>query len=167
MFKIVIKYFIWDTPARALRKFTKGHCGYNACERCSIYGVYSGNFHPVIHLESNCESKSDASFRNQDDEECHVGLPSLLNLERIQNVFGKSGDNEKLLSYWAIDTRYKYKFRSNSIENQGQLHPCLIGKPSNFLFFFALLWAYNIERYFVTANVPKFLTFARCVSNIM
>ena len=121
MFKIVIKCFICDTPARALLKCTKGHCGYNACERCSIHGVYSEDFHRVIYPESNSELRSDASFRNQDDEEHHVGLSSLLNLEpHIDLVkcfvldfmhLGSLGIMKKLLSYWIIDTRYKLRLQ--------------------------------------------------------
>ena len=39
-FKVSVRCFICDAPARAMLKKIKGHSGYHACERCTIQGQY-------------------------------------------------------------------------------------------------------------------------------
>ncbi|KAK0174311.1 hypothetical protein PV327_010943 [Microctonus hyperodae] len=90
-FYVRLKAIVADTPARSMCKGTKGHGGYSACERCTVYGtrikksiersiasnqktiystkiVYPGIGHP---------KRTNMSFRNRSDPEHHTGLSPL------------------------------------------------------------------------------------------
>lgn len=66
--------FICDTPARAFLKCTKGHGGYNACERCTIPGelLRVGKSSKIIYPGVGHAIRTKQSFIIQEDSEHHV-----------------------------------------------------------------------------------------------
>ncbi|XP_015121933.1 LOW QUALITY PROTEIN: uncharacterized protein LOC107044531 [Diachasma alloeum] len=76
LFRICIKAFVCDTPARALLKKIKGHGAYWACERCTVKGEYEQ--HRVIYPGVDGEERTDESFREQRNPEHHTGVSPLL-----------------------------------------------------------------------------------------
>lgn len=68
-----------DTPARSYLKCTKDHGGYNACEKCTIYGVRDliKKTSKVIYPGVNYAARTNESFRNKDDLEHYMGKSPL------------------------------------------------------------------------------------------
>ncbi|KAJ8666357.1 hypothetical protein QAD02_008019 [Eretmocerus hayati] len=109
-FCVRIHCFICDRPARSFIKKIKGHGGFWACERCEVRGCRPNRttYYPV----NEAPMRTDASFRNQDNEEHQHGDDSpLCKIEpRIDMVYDfildfmhKSclGDMKKLtMDYW-------------------------------------------------------------------
>lgn len=77
--KIYIHFFICDTPARVFVKCTKGHDGYNACERCIAYGQRINR--KIVYPETNCRERTDENFRSMEFPDHHISLSPLLNIE--------------------------------------------------------------------------------------
>jgi hypothetical protein len=75
-FKLCFKGFICDTLARAYIKSTVSHTAFKASERCNITGVKVER--TTVYLQSNCDLRSDQSFRNFEDPDHHVGASPLL-----------------------------------------------------------------------------------------
>ena len=71
-YDISLTAVICDTPARAFVKCVKGHAGYHGCDKCTQEGEYvsSRMTFPAI----NAPKRTNESFRNQSNEEHHVGL---------------------------------------------------------------------------------------------
>ncbi|XP_065650129.1 uncharacterized protein LOC136078356 [Hydra vulgaris] len=69
-YKVTINAVICDAPARAFIKCIKGHCGYNACERCTQEGVYCSNKMTFPKLDAPLRTNED--FLAQKDEEHHT-----------------------------------------------------------------------------------------------
>lgn len=78
-FIVKLKCFAADTPARSYLKCTKGHGGYSACERCTIYGVQHvvGKASKVIYPGVGYRARTNKSFRNRDYVEHHMGKSPL------------------------------------------------------------------------------------------
>lgn len=74
--------FISDTPARAFLKCTKGHGGYNACERCTIPGelLRVGKSSKIIYPGVGYPMHTKESFLIQEDSEHHVNISPLINI---------------------------------------------------------------------------------------
>ncbi|KAJ8678101.1 hypothetical protein QAD02_013888 [Eretmocerus hayati] len=77
-FKIRIKCFCCDRPARAFLKCIVNHEAYYACEHCWVIGFqYLGR---TVYPSRECSSRLDASFRNKENFEHHDGTSPLLQL---------------------------------------------------------------------------------------
>ena len=68
LYKISLKAFICDTPARSFLKCTKGHNGYHCCERCTSTGVYKGR---IVFNEINADKRTDGQFKAYFYEDPH------------------------------------------------------------------------------------------------
>ena len=81
-YKVQLLAFISDTPARAFLKCTKGHNGYNACERCTITGeiIKIGKSSRVIYPGLECPERTKLSFIEQKDHAHHIGVSPLINI---------------------------------------------------------------------------------------
>lgn len=71
--------FICDAPARAFLKCTKGHSGYNSCERCTEHGICMDN--KVVFPDLKAPLRTDAQFTDMIDEEHHHGVSPLQELD--------------------------------------------------------------------------------------
>ncbi|XP_011862876.1 PREDICTED: uncharacterized protein LOC105559276, partial [Vollenhovia emeryi] len=108
-FSITLHSFICDTPARSFLKMTKGHGGFSACERCTVYGSRCEN--RTVYCSSNALFRTDESFRNYDDVEHHIGHTPLVNIEPKINLISHfvldsmhlcSGVTKKIIEYWIL-----------------------------------------------------------------
>lgn len=98
--------FICDAPARAFLKYTKGHSGYNSCERCTEHGIRMDN--KVVFPDLKAPLGTDAQFTDMIDEEHHhgvsplqelgIGMVSSCALDYMHLVC--LGNVRKLLSLW-------------------------------------------------------------------
>lgn len=68
---------ICDAPARAYLTLTKSHSGYFGCSKCIQEGEWDGY---VSFPEINNPFRTDESFKNQQQEEYHLGESLLLDL---------------------------------------------------------------------------------------
>lgn len=75
-YKIKIKCFSCDTPARSFIKATQGHTGKNCCERCCVIGEKVNGV--TVFLSTTCAKRTDKSFRNFTKPEHHVNVSPLL-----------------------------------------------------------------------------------------
>lgn len=76
-FNIKMHSFICDAPAKAFIKCIKGHGGYSACDKCTVYGEYYNG--RVVKAEIG-ELRTDQSFVLKLDENHHTGTSPLLQL---------------------------------------------------------------------------------------
>ncbi|XP_037791319.1 uncharacterized protein LOC119586651 [Penaeus monodon] len=73
-FSVRLSALICDAPARSFVKGTKGHNGYNSCERCTTSGTWCGRMtFPIL----DAPLRDDASFDARDDEAHHTGSSPL------------------------------------------------------------------------------------------
>lgn len=71
-----IHSFICDAPARSMIKVTKGHTGYNACERCTIHGEWQEG-RVVYHDYIPTEKRNDDEFNKQGYADHQFGISPL------------------------------------------------------------------------------------------
>jgi hypothetical protein len=64
-----LKALICDAPARAYVTGIKGHTGFYGCGKCTVKGKYYE--HRFVFLQTNCELRSDHSFRSKLQEKHH------------------------------------------------------------------------------------------------
>ena len=62
-FTLTIQAFLCDAPARSFMKCTKGHTGFNSCERCTIHGDWNGRV--VFHSDCLLPKRTDEQFNHQ------------------------------------------------------------------------------------------------------
>ena len=90
-FNVRTHCFICDMPARAFLKYTKGHTGFFARERCEIKGENKNNV--TEYPQANCTERTDESFRNQVLDFMHLfceGVISLIGIHPSIRVFERS-----------------------------------------------------------------------------
>jgi hypothetical protein len=67
---LIISSFLCDAPARSFIKNSKGHSGYNACEKCTTRGTWLNKMtFPDLHATL----RTDESFNTMEDEDHHKG----------------------------------------------------------------------------------------------
>ncbi|XP_051168504.1 uncharacterized protein LOC127286193 [Leptopilina boulardi] len=86
LFKVRLKCFVCDSPARAFSKCTVGHNARNACERCTVTGK-KVNF-TTVYSSINSQERTDMSFRTMRQRDHHHGPSPLFHVEpRLNLVF--------------------------------------------------------------------------------
>lgn len=121
-FNLKINNFICDAPARAYIKCTKSHGGYAACDKCTVFGIYTNG--KVIYRDILASKRTDESFLNQVDEDHHKGISPLVQLPlglvtQIPIDYMHSvclGVTRKLINSW-ISGPFQIRLRSQSIKN--------------------------------------------------
>jgi len=83
-FSVSIHSIVCDAPAKSFITFTKGYTGYFSCSKCTIEGEFIAN--RVCFLDFNCPNRTDISFRNQDQEEHHLGRSVLLDIQNFNII---------------------------------------------------------------------------------
>lgn len=129
MYKVSVKAFVCDRPARSFIKCIKNHGGYSACERCTVHGKRVAN--RTVYPPDESELRTDHSFRAQFDPAHHVGLSPLLDLPiDMVNSFTLDamhllylGVMKKLLDCWIHG---KLPFRKLSHNSKTQLSALLL-----------------------------------------
>jgi hypothetical protein len=77
-YAINIGSFICDTPARSFMKCTKGHSGYNSCERCTQEGVHVDGRMTFPLFDGT--ARTDEQFKDMLSEDHHTGVSPLVDL---------------------------------------------------------------------------------------
>lgn len=123
LYKIRMKSWILDTPARALVKCVKGHTGFCSCERCAVVGERYEN--RTIFTKTDEAERTDETFRAQNHSEHHKGISPLLKLSGLNMItmfvldfmhLGFLGIMKKLFSIWLSSTIRKCRFSSSQKE---------------------------------------------------
>ncbi|XP_029174949.1 uncharacterized protein LOC114943483 [Nylanderia fulva] len=83
-FPVSIHSIICDAPAKSFITLTKGHTGYFSCSKCTIEGDFIAN--RICFPDFDWQKRTDANFRNQTQEEYHLGRPILLNIPNFDIV---------------------------------------------------------------------------------
>ena len=86
-FKVEIKCFVCDAPARALLKGISGHTGYHSCERCVVVGTRCQN-RTVFNLPVVEECRTDEKFSQLEYYGNHQRVRSPL-LDIVINCIGQ------------------------------------------------------------------------------
>lgn len=119
IFKISVKGFICDRPARSLIKCNKNHGGYFACERFVVKGKRVEN--RTVYPQLNCPLRTHESFLNQENEQHHTGISLLTKLTNIDMIkmfsldfmhLGCLGVMKKLLTELWLGKKSAYKLSS-------------------------------------------------------
>ncbi|KAJ8953340.1 hypothetical protein NQ314_007371 [Rhamnusium bicolor] len=87
-YKFKISMLICDVPAKSFLLCVKGHNAYFSCTKCKAEGDFINNVICFPEYE-NFRKRSDAEFRQQVDDEYHMGvtiLTKLPNFDMIKNV---------------------------------------------------------------------------------
>lgn len=79
LYSVEIHSFICDAPARSFIKCVKSHGGYSSCDKCVEEGKYFNK--RVILQGTSAPRRTDDSFLSQDDEEHHLGVTPLVDLQ--------------------------------------------------------------------------------------
>ncbi|XP_029170333.1 uncharacterized protein LOC114940024, partial [Nylanderia fulva] len=83
-FPVSIHSIICDAPAKSFITLTKGHTGYFSCSKCTIEGEFIAN--RICFPGFDWQKRTDVSFRNQIQEEYHLGRSILLNISNFDIV---------------------------------------------------------------------------------
>ena len=83
-FRIKIKYFVCDSPARVFLKCIVGHTVFHACERWRVIGEKVNKV--TVFLQTDATKKSDMSFKTFEDAQCHIGILPLSAIEPCVNM---------------------------------------------------------------------------------
>lgn len=76
--EIRLDAIICDAPAGAYLTLTKSHSGYFGCSKCT----QEGDWNKYVNFpEINSSLRTDLSFKNQEQEEYHLGETLLLDLD--------------------------------------------------------------------------------------
>lgn len=121
-YKLCIKSFCCDTPARALLKGVKGHIGFFSCERCIIKGERHNK--TTIFPFKQHEKRTDTSFRNEKQPKHHNYTSPLLKIPQINMItcfvldfmhLCCMGVMKKLLGYWLQNVSFKLSSRKKLV----------------------------------------------------
>lgn len=77
-----INAFICDIPAKSFIKFTKGHSGYYACNKCIAKGEYIHD-RVTYPYSDTCSLRTNEAFKQKVQQSHHTGTSSL---ELIPNI---------------------------------------------------------------------------------
>ena len=132
-YEIIISSFVCDAPARAFLKNIKGHTGYSAREKCSVFGANINS--RVVFLELDAPLRTNETFRAMTDAEHHketspllllpIDVISTFPIDYMRNVC--LGVMRKLLVYWQKGP-FQCRFNVNS-----SLISCYIDTMSPFM----------------------------------
>ncbi|XP_043473225.1 uncharacterized protein LOC122505576 [Leptopilina heterotoma] len=119
-YRISIKCFVCDTPARAFCKNIVGHNHKFGCERCIVKGTKRG-FKQTVFLSTNSAERTDDSFRNQSQIQHHKGHSLLSDIRLPMNMIFTFvldfmhlcflGVMKKLLFFW-LEGNLNFRLRS-------------------------------------------------------
>ncbi|XP_076248013.1 uncharacterized protein LOC143187657 [Calliopsis andreniformis] len=85
LYRIQIKTFVCDAPAKSFIKCVKGHTGYHSCTKCYSEGdfIHSKMCFPNIE---NIRLRSDTDFRLKIEEDHHTGFSILENIPGVNMI---------------------------------------------------------------------------------
>lgn len=124
-YRLSIRHYIFDAPARSKVKCCIEHGGYCACEKCEVVGEYVDNRMTYIELDANL--RTDLSFLNQEQPLHHsgrslleiigAGLVSQFRLDSLHLVY--LGVFKRLILAWK-KWNGPWRLHYNEIQNISQ-----------------------------------------------
>jgi hypothetical protein len=139
-YSVKIKLIICDTPANSFILHTKGHTGFESCRKCIVHGVTIENRR--CFPETDCERRTDSSFRAQTYPGHHKGITPLLSLDidMVKNVpldymhLVCLGVMKTLLLFWVTPVKNgpKRLTADKVLVLEENLHACLSSQPTEF-----------------------------------
>ncbi|OXA50049.1 hypothetical protein Fcan01_15190 [Folsomia candida] len=82
--KFKIQCFVCDAPAKSFVKAIKGHNGYHGCDKCCAVGRSINR--RMSFFEINKELRTDLQFRQQNDEDHHIGTTELTKIDGLHMI---------------------------------------------------------------------------------
>uniref|UniRef100_A0A0C9QBQ7 MiaA_1 protein n=1 Tax=Fopius arisanus TaxID=64838 RepID=A0A0C9QBQ7_9HYME len=123
-YRVCIKCFVCDRPARAFLKCIKHHGAYWACERCNVRGIRVAG-RTTYPLDVSSEERTDDSFREQSNPEHHTGQSPLLKITPKINMVTSFvldfmhllclGVMKKLIGYWLHNKSTRLNFSAQAL----------------------------------------------------
>ena len=84
LYKVELRSFIADAPARAMIKETAYHGGRYGCDRCEVKGIHKNGSMSFEDLKA--KKRSNESFRNQAQIGHHKGISPLIKIENLDII---------------------------------------------------------------------------------
>lgn len=139
LYKVQLRCFICDAPARASVLNIKSHTGYFCCHRCKIMGKHVANRRVFTGI--NFEQRTGDEFKLKIDENHHHGrteideleidAPKLFVLDYMHAVL--LGVMKQLLTLWIIDRGNEYSISREGIKTLSTMNVNLCSHyPSDF-----------------------------------
>ena len=135
--KVVILFFVCDSPARQFIKSIKSHSGYSGCDHCTDRGVYRGK---ITFPSTTSPLRNDENFRAMMDDDHHksesplthlpINMISQFPLDPMHLLY--LGIMRKLLALWfkgPLNVRIGFRTKLELSENLISLQQCM---PSEF-----------------------------------
>lgn len=76
---IIVRSFCCDVPAKSFLKQTKGHNGFQGCDKCVDRGIYINR--RMTFTNFSAEKRTDDNFRSKSYIEHHIGMSPLGRLD--------------------------------------------------------------------------------------
>ncbi|CAN7948609.1 unnamed protein product, partial [Ixodes hexagonus] len=76
-YRVSLRAFICDAPARSFVKATKGHNSFYGCDNCCVEGQFHGR---MTYPNLGAPLRTDESFADQAQEDHHRGVPPLVSI---------------------------------------------------------------------------------------
>ena len=129
IYKIKLRAFIADAPAKSFVKQIKQHRGYYACSHCTVKGIYNRELKAMSYNEVNSSLRTDESFRNNEQPQHHIRKSPLEQLDiDMVNSFPFDymhlvllGVMRKLINIWLNKLPHKISSNCKAIINDGLL----------------------------------------------
>lgn len=121
-YRVQLRYFICDTPARSAMKAIKGHTGFHSCERCIVKGIRPHNhtiFPPNDINDGYYDKRTCQSFRDYDDNKHHTDVSLLLAIRSLDPVHDFILDPMHLLYEGVMKRLFEYWF--GDVNNDGKI----------------------------------------------
>ena len=84
LYKVELRSFICDSPARAMVKETVYHGGRYACDRCEVKGIHKNGSMSYENLKAM--KRTNQSFINQTQIDHHKGLSPLVKIKDLDMI---------------------------------------------------------------------------------
>ncbi|XP_058821184.1 uncharacterized protein LOC131683326 isoform X1 [Topomyia yanbarensis] len=84
--QVALRWFICDTPARAMLRGVIGHNAYASCLKYTTDGEYSHAFGKMIFLELDAPLRNDLVFRSKIDEGHHKTTSVLEDIDGLDMI---------------------------------------------------------------------------------
>lgn len=121
-YRVEVRFFICDTPARSAIKAIKGHTGFYSCERCIVRGKRQNNhtiFPPNDQDDGYYCKRTCDSFRMYDDNNHHTDVSLITAIRGLDPVNNFILDPMHLLYEGIMKRLFEYWF--GEVNNDGKL----------------------------------------------
>ena len=125
-YKVEVRSFIADAPARALIKETVYHGGHFDCDRCEVKGTHKNG--SMSYADLNAKKRTHQSFVDQTQAGHHKGINPLTTIQHLNMISHFPLDDmhlvllgimRKLLYHWNKEVPHKLSSHQKDLVNDG------------------------------------------------